>query len=90
MLERDRRRAQTRRHAEQVLRRAWLAENDKWAACPNHGRSATLDGNDFWCGTTNLYFLPSHDDGRTTPSLLICVEPTCESTWNTITSRTHP
>lgn len=90
MLERDRRRLQTRRHAERVIRRKWLEDNAKWAACPNHGKSATLDGNDFWCGTSNLYFLPAPDNMLDVPSLLMCLEPECDGTWRTTTNLTHP
>lgn len=50
MLERDRRRAQTRKYAESIIRREWLDKNAKWAACPNHGR---------------LYHHPQHDGFNT-------------------------
>lgn len=90
MLERDRRRAQARRNAIRILRRQWQEKNAKWSACPNHDKAATLDGNDFWCGTTNLYFVPSPDNTQSSPGLLMCFEPKCEGVWATISDLTHP
>lgn len=90
MLERDRRRAQTRRYAEHVLRNQRVELTTKWATCPNHTKSATLNENGFWTGTTNLYYLPSPDNSPSEPNLLRCLEPECNSTWRTVTHRMHP
>lgn len=90
MLERDRRRAQARRHAISVLRRQWLEKNAIWSTCANHDKTATLDGNDFWCGTTNLYFVPAPANAPSSSGLLMCFEPKCEGVWITINDLTHP
>lgn len=90
MLERDRRRAQIHRHALSVLRRQWLAKNDKWSACPNHNKVATLDGNDFWGGMTNLYFVPPPDNTASSSGHLMCFEPGCGGVWITVSDLTHP
>lgn len=94
MLERDRRKAARHRHAQRLARREWLEKNEKWATCPNHGKSATLNDRGIWRGTPCLDFFPANCDYQNPNSrnfdrdVLVCY--TCRSSWLTNTHMTHP
>lgn len=94
MLERDRRRAAHRRHAEKRIRREWREKNEKWVACANHGLpAATQDDAGDFIGTEGFFFFPSHPAIPGSISTLICVK--CVVTnghgvWRTNTNVIHP
>lgn len=94
MLERDRRRKARAAHAAKLARRRWLELNDKWTACPNHGKSATLNDRGIWRGTPGLDFFPANCDYQNPESpnfdkdVLVCYA--CKSSWFTHTDLKHP
>ena len=92
MLERDRRRAQTRQYAEHVLRNQRTEQTEKWAACPNHGGSAKQDEDGYWFQHESLIFLPAESGmyliGHNGFNTLYCF--LCNESWHTNTNVTHP